>query len=104
MEEKMIKYELGVYLCSSGYLSEEQICELNLVDLRAVLSRNNFSPEDLRKISIQRRKLKSRVYAQNARDRHHAKMSVLKAEKKRLQFEILELRKEVELYSICLEE
>lgn len=99
----MIKFELGVYLCDSGHLSEKQIREMNLVDLRGVLSRNRANHDELVKISIQRRMLKSRVYAQNARDRHQVKMSVLKAEKTRLQEECLELQKEIELYSSCLE-
>ena len=103
MEEKRIKYELAAYLCDSNYLSEKQILELDLVDLRAILSRNNASHEDLVHISIQRRKLKSRVYAQNARDRQHANMSVLMAEKNRLQEEILQLQKEIEMYSSCVE-
>ncbi|KAI6646737.1 hypothetical protein LOD99_12857 [Oopsacas minuta] len=88
MENELL--ELAQYLWKpprNDDLSEQEIQELDLITLRRRLTEKSATKEEFESVSVTRRKLKSRVYAQDARDRHRVEMLRLKQLKKKLEDE-----------------
>ena len=96
-----LKAELAQYLYNpnaSIKISDQDILKMDLVELRKKLNEIGCSEMVKAEISTRRRMLKSRGYAQGARDRHRELMEQLLEEKQRLEAEKKLLQQQVDFY------
>ena len=97
----MLKAELSQYLYTpntSVQLTDKEVLSLDLIELRRRLSELGCSDAVKAKIAARRRMLKSREYAQGARDRHHEIIDKMTEEKKQLVAERDFLKQQVDFY------